>query len=69
LLVCEVCKVVSVPSVKPGAFAEELKWVYTGSVTCKGPMPEIGTYREVKYLYVEPVAISTSRKTGERART
>jgi hypothetical protein len=26
--------------------------VYCGSVTCKGPLPEIGTYREVKYLYV-----------------
>jgi hypothetical protein len=31
------------------------KWVYTGSVTCKGPMPEVGTYREVKYLNVDGV--------------
>jgi ATP-dependent DNA ligase len=27
-------------------------WTYCGSVTCKGPLPEIGTYRECKYLYV-----------------
>jgi hypothetical protein len=25
------------------------KWVYTGNVTCKGPLSEIGTYRECKY--------------------
>ena len=28
------------------------EWGYCGSVTCKGPMPEAGTFREVKYLYV-----------------
>jgi hypothetical protein len=28
------------------------QWVNVGSVTCKGPIPAIGTYREVKYLYV-----------------
>ena len=28
------------------------EWGYVGSVTCKGPMPEAGTFREVKYLYV-----------------
>ena len=28
------------------------KWIYTGSVTCKGSMPELGTYREAGHLYV-----------------
>jgi len=28
------------------------RWMYCGSCTCKGPLPAIGTYREVKYLYV-----------------
>lgn len=28
------------------------QWVYTGSVTCKGPLPQVGTYREIKYLYL-----------------
>lgn len=27
-------------------------WTYCGSVTCKGPLPAVGSYREVKYLYV-----------------
>jgi len=28
------------------------RWMYCGSCTCKGSLPELGTYREVKYLYV-----------------
>ena len=27
-------------------------WKSVGNVTCKGPLPELGTYREIKYLYV-----------------
>ena len=27
-------------------------WINVGRVTCKGPLPAIGTYREVKYLYL-----------------
>jgi len=27
-------------------------WKSGGNVTCKGPLPELGTYREIKYLYV-----------------
>jgi bifunctional non-homologous end joining protein LigD len=28
------------------------RWVYVGSCTCKGELPALGSYREVKYLYV-----------------
>ena len=27
-------------------------WKNVGNVTCKGPLPALGTYREIKYLYV-----------------
>jgi bifunctional non-homologous end joining protein LigD len=28
------------------------RWVYVGSCSAKGPLPELGSFREVKYLYV-----------------
>jgi hypothetical protein len=27
-------------------------WKSVGNVTCKGPLPALGTFREIKYLYV-----------------
>ena len=27
-------------------------WKSVGNVTCKGPLPALGTFRECKYLYV-----------------